>query len=116
MKHRWFSLLGVGALVLAFGSPGVAASPDRTFTRLNVGGIDPQLRPAMLDSSRQVTVILQLVDKPVLQRGGAFAGRQAHAEEAAGICPGEAWRDPRGPPGTRPRHLPGGIQRHQGSG
>src|SRR6266571_2677367 len=70
MKHRWFSLVGVGALVLAFGSPGVAASPDRTFTRLNVGGIDPQLRPAMLDSSRQVTVILQLVDKPVLQRGG----------------------------------------------
>jgi len=70
MKHRWFSFFGIGALVLAFASPAGAAPPDRTFTRLSVAGLDPQLRPAMLDSVRQVTVILQLADKPVLQRKG----------------------------------------------
>lgn len=72
MNRKLFTLLAGGALVLALGAPeaAAAASPDRTFTRLNVGGIDPQLRPAMLDTSRQVTVILQLADKPVLARGG----------------------------------------------
>jgi subtilisin family serine protease len=72
MNRKLFTLLAVGALVLALGGPEAtaAASLDRTFTRLNVGGVDPHLRPAMLDSSRQVTVILQLADKPVLARGG----------------------------------------------
>lgn len=78
MNRKLYTVLAAGALMLGLGGPeaAAAASPDRTFTRLNVGGVDPHLRPAMLDSSRQVTVILQLADKPVLARSGLTRAEQ----------------------------------------
>jgi minor extracellular serine protease Vpr len=72
MNRRLLAVLAAAALVLAAALPAAttAASPHRTLERLDVSKIDPQLKPAMLDTKRQVTVILQLAGKPVLERRG----------------------------------------------
>ena len=81
MSRRLFAILAGAALLLAT-MPAVtaAASPHRTFEQLNVAKIDPKLRPALLDTKRQVTVILQLAGKPVLERRGLSQAQKANVK------------------------------------
>jgi minor extracellular serine protease Vpr len=79
MNRTLFAVLAATALLLAAAVPAglTADPPGRTFTHLAIGKIDPALRPALLDTKRQVTVILQLAGKPVLERVGL-----THAQKA----------------------------------
>ena len=68
-RRTVFAMLGAAAL-LGTMIPGavVAKSPTRSFERLDISNIDPELRPALLDTGRMVTVMLQLRDQPALAR------------------------------------------------
>ena len=48
-----------------------SGSGDRSFERISVEGIDPQLLPASLDDVRQVTVMLELEGQPVARQQAA---------------------------------------------
>jgi len=73
MRRRVFTALTIAAL--AFGAfvptTAVAKSPSvARFQRIDVAKIDPQLRPALIDPSRVVDVMVQLTDQPVAGQVG----------------------------------------------
>jgi subtilisin family serine protease len=72
MKRRLVAMLAAAALLGAALVPvsSLAARPARTFDRVDVAKIAPELTPALLDPTRQVTVMVELAGKSVLQRAG----------------------------------------------
>jgi subtilisin family serine protease len=66
MRTRAFSVLAVSALLVGSLVPSTAAaSGGSRFGRLDVGKIDPQVLPAMIDPARQVDVMVEMSDQPV---------------------------------------------------
>jgi subtilisin family serine protease len=66
MRTRAFSVLAVSALLVGSLAPSTAAaSGGSRFGRLDVGKIDPQVLPAMIDPARQVDVMVEMSDQPV---------------------------------------------------
>jgi len=62
-------MLGAIALLGSMLPAALAAEPPgRSFERLDVSRIDPELRPAVLDADRQVTVMLELGGQPAAAR------------------------------------------------
>jgi subtilisin family serine protease len=85
-----------GLLVpMAMGAPNSQAGA-RTFERIPIDGLDPQLLPASLNDARKVTVMVELRGKPVAQLQGAArrAGRElSDAQRAAARAALEARQD-----------------------
>ncbi len=76
MRRRVIAALAISALVLGTSASGAAAAGGVTqFQRINVGHIDPQMLPFLVDKSRQLDVMVELSDQPV-------AVKTADAEDA----------------------------------
>ncbi len=73
MRRRAFTVLAIAALVCGALAPTAAVAAGSTaarFQRLNVGKIDPQLLPALIDPNRVMDVMVQLADEPVASHVG----------------------------------------------
>ncbi len=76
-RRSLFAVLSVAALLSTMLPVAVsAASPTRSFERLDVSRIDPELRPAVLDVRRQVTVMLELAGQPASARKNLSKAQQ----------------------------------------
>lgn len=76
-RRTLFAVLGAAALLgTMLPAAVVAKSPTRSFERLDVSKIDPELRPAVLDADRSVTVMLQLRDQPAVARNDLSKAQQ----------------------------------------
>jgi subtilisin family serine protease len=66
MRRRALAALAVSALLVGTLVPGAAeASGGSRFGRIDVGKIDPQVQPALIDPTRQVDVMVEMSDQPV---------------------------------------------------
>ena len=82
MNWRLFTALAAGALIVLGNVPAVAAStPTRSFERLDVSKIDPQIGPAVL-RNRTVTVMVQLKGAPATARKAIQGWADGHGQGA----------------------------------
>ena len=65
MRNRALATLAISALLVGSLAPSAAATGGVHFGRLDVGKIDPQVLPAMIDPARQVDVMVEMSDQPV---------------------------------------------------
>ena len=65
MRSRALATLAISALLVGSLAPSAAAAGGARFGRLDVGKIDPQVLPAMIDPARQVDVMVEMSDQPV---------------------------------------------------
>ena len=73
MRRRFFVSLALAALVSGVAVPASAIAKDPTaqrFSRVEIGKVDPKLLPALIDPTRVVDVMIELVDQPVASRVG----------------------------------------------
>ena len=72
MRRRSFALLSVFALAVGIMTPTTAAAAGSTsrFEKINVSHIDPQILPFLVDKNRQLDLMVQLSDQPVVARVG----------------------------------------------
>jgi subtilisin family serine protease len=69
MRRRVFTAVAIAALVIGGAVPGaVSAAAMARFQRINVGHVDPQLLPFLVDKGRQLDVMVELTDQPVAVR------------------------------------------------
>ena len=76
MRRRVFTALSIAALAFGAFVPTTAVAKSPTvarFQRIDIGKLDPQLRPALIDPSRVVDVMVQLADQPVAGQVGDAA-------------------------------------------
>ena len=79
---RLVSALAIGCLLLGLAPATLAAGPTRHFERVDrsLDKIDPSFRPMLADTTRKVTVIVQLDAQPAVAFSTATADRRAHAK------------------------------------
>jgi subtilisin family serine protease len=66
MRRRALPALAISALLVVSLVPSAAAAPGGSrFGRIDVGKIDPQVLPALIDPERQVDVMVEMSDQPV---------------------------------------------------
>ena len=85
--HRRRLLVAIGAAALVtigmLPLPAMAAGPDRTPTRIDLGKIDPSFRPMSAQPDRQVTVMLQLRGRPAVRVGTTRVEQRSVARDLA---------------------------------